>query len=46
MEIIVILIPLALAMKDIKYEYKAVHLLNNGGEQVSNCYKYMCMFFD
>jgi len=29
---------IALAMKDIKYEYKPVHLLNNGGEQKSEEY--------
>ncbi|XP_005106935.1 maleylacetoacetate isomerase [Aplysia californica] len=30
---------IALALKDIKYEYKAVHLLKNGGEQHSEEYK-------
>ncbi|GFR76690.1 maleylacetoacetate isomerase [Elysia marginata] len=30
---------IALAMKDVKYEYKAVHLIKDGGEQNSEEYK-------
>lgn len=30
---------IALALKDLKYEYVAIHLLNNGGEQNSSSYR-------
>jgi len=32
---------IALALKDVKYEYKPVHLIKNGGEQKSDEYKKM-----
>ena len=42
----IILFYLALALKGIEYEYRAVHLLKDGGEQVSIIYEFIhCPFY-